>query len=396
MAENLPTEDEIIGTSLYNLKELVIQHADEGKNVLLLGPRGSGKDLFARLYQEGTRRRKFAPVNCSGIRDSALISELFGHKKGSFTGATDNRSGLLSTYGKDGVIFLDEIGDASQSFQAALLRVLETGDYKPFGSDKFGTLSPDEMRIIAATTKTDNVRPEIKDRFVTLYIPGLPVLINKGDLPELIKEFCQDPEVKYISQDALKILEEYLWPGNVRQLKGVLENAIELCKIEKSEKIQIDYLPTITEYLESHIDNSEITKISELPSNSKSYPHRIFYLPVMAGKREELIPEEGTLLRLTLNSIDSSISQGFRGIQGAIDDISHSESKERSKEKINFENTTPYDYNKRFWEHHAKLRRGGTKLASLFNGKIKTSTASANLQKAKERLNESQGEKSDK
>jgi transcriptional regulator with GAF, ATPase, and Fis domain len=115
MAENLPTKDKIISDSLNNLKELVIQFAKIGTNILLAGPRGSGKELFARLYQEGTGREEFAPTNCSGIGDSALISELFGHKKGSFTGAISDRPGLLAEYAKDGVIFLDEIGDASQS-----------------------------------------------------------------------------------------------------------------------------------------------------------------------------------------------------------------------------------------------------------------------------------------
>ena len=238
MAENLPTKDKIIGTSLNNLKELVIQYANQGTNILLSGPRGSGKELFARLYQErtGCKKERFAPINCSGISNSALISELFGHKKGSFTDEKTDRKGLISKYGKNGVIFLDEIGDASQSFQAALLRVLQTGDYKPLGSDNFEKLERKEMRIISATTKADKVRPELKDRFATLYVPGLPVLIKHGDLPGLIKAFCQDNEVNYISQEALKMLKGYLWLGNVRQLKRVLSDAILLCKERNRKK----------------------------------------------------------------------------------------------------------------------------------------------------------------
>jgi DNA-binding NtrC family response regulator len=389
MAENLPTKNKVIGTSLNNLNELVIQYADQGTNILLLGPRGTGKELFAKLYQERTGRKRLIPINCSGIGDSNLISELFGHKKESFTDAKADRAGLLSTYGKNQVIFLDEIGDASPSFQAALLRLLQTGDYKPFGSDEVKKLDPDEMRIIAATTKTDNVRPELKDRFTTLHIPGLALRMTKGDFPELIRAFCKDTEVKFISQEALKRLEAHSWPGNIRELKKVLEDAILLCKIAKRKKIQIDDLATLKQSFESHTDNSKGMKISELPSNSESPPHWVFYQQAVLYKEKPFTgmkTEEAEMLRTRLNSIDSSISRGFRGIQGAISSFSNSELKKPSTKKINFENTLPDEYKILFWEHYAKIGTGAAQIERQFEGRIKSKTAWGQLKKAKERL----------
>jgi DNA-binding NtrC family response regulator len=249
------------------------------------------------------------------------------------------------------------------------------------------------MRIIAATTRIDNLRMELKDRFTTLYVPGLPVLIKFGDLPDFIKAFCQNTGVEYISQQALEILQTHDWPGNVRELKTVLNGAIIL---GNSKEIKADDLPTLREDrydYRGNLDNSEKEKISDLISRSEIPPSNFFFNPWRVGKEEPTLAE---IEKLTMLSRLDSISNGLRGIAGAIRKISHSEPKKHKTERIDFENTTPDEYNKLFWAHHAKEGRGGKKVAELFQERIKPTRAYENLKKAKERLNKSQGVKSDK
>jgi DNA-binding NtrC family response regulator len=390
-------KNNIIGTSLSNLKELVCQFALAGKNILLIGASGTGKELFAELYKKKSGRKNFAPVNCSGISDTILGSELFGHKKGSFTDAHKDRPGILSKYGKDGVIFLDEIGDASTSFQAAILRVLQTGDFKPVGSDTFENIGKlNELRIIAATSKTENLREELSYRFHRFYIPDL--YDRKDDIPELIKHICNELEIKYISRMALNYLNDgWFWPGNIRELKTVLEQASILCKNNNDDTIRCDHLNSI--YFDLTKDLSKKMAVNKLRIKSKPLESSYFL--------KNSTPPKSTI-RLSLEEINAlatiddkewgSVEESLLGrerdkliisilkaIKPKRDVLLNLLSKHLSSE-ITFENTTPAEWDKLFWKHHAKQNRGGAEIERLFKGRINNRTASYNLRKLKKKF----------
>lgn len=207
--------------------------------VLLLGETGTGKELFARyLHEAGPRRdRLFAAVNCGALADTLLESELFGHKKGAFTGAFADRQGLFEV-ADGGTLFLDEVGDVSPSLQVKLLRALESGDVTPVGAVR--PLQVD-VRIVAATNK--DLAKEVKEgRFredlfyrINVFPVNLPPLRDRvGDVPLLTDFFLHrfneklDKQVTGVSPVALERLRAYHWPGNVRELQNEIERAVLL------------------------------------------------------------------------------------------------------------------------------------------------------------------------
>ncbi|MGV8057792.1 MAG: sigma-54-dependent transcriptional regulator [Smithellaceae bacterium] len=213
---------EIIGEAYRELQELVKQYAKEGLPVLFTGQTGSGKELFMELYKElRPLHSKKMTINCAALSDDLLRSEVFGHAKGAFTGAITPRKGKILTC-KDGVLALDEIGDATPEFQAAILRVCEASSFSHLGSDeeiKTNTL------IIAATNKPENLRRDLKERFHVLPIPPL----QKEDIPTLAVHFLKRP----LTDEVIRELTSRTYHGNIRELK----KACERLKAEKGEKI---------------------------------------------------------------------------------------------------------------------------------------------------------------
>lgn len=207
-------EPKIIGNAYKDLKPLIRKYAQKDFRVLFIGETGSGKELFADLYMSSSPRvGQKRKVNCAAFADTLLRSEVFGHVKGAFTDAAKNRDGFLRTC-KDGILFLDELGDASAEFQAAILRVVEGHPFCPMGSEeefKSNTL------IIAATDKPDRIREELKHRFYALPIPPL----QKFDIPALAKHFLGGKNIK---QNVLKELIARDYPGNVRELEKYCES----------------------------------------------------------------------------------------------------------------------------------------------------------------------------
>jgi two-component system, NtrC family, response regulator HydG len=201
----------------------------------VLGETGTGKELVARdVHAEGLRREApFVAVNCAAVPEALLESELFGHLRGSFTGATQTRRGLF-VEANGGTLFLDEIGDMPLALQAKLLRVLETGEVRSVGSD--GARKTD-VRIIAAThrdlvteIRAGRFRQDLYFRLNVVPIAIPPLRERKDDIPLLIEHFLQKSRLRLpaaasrsFSAEALALLVRYPWPGNVRQL----ENAID-------------------------------------------------------------------------------------------------------------------------------------------------------------------------
>ncbi|MGE5239047.1 MAG: sigma-54-dependent transcriptional regulator [Chloroflexota bacterium] len=220
-------------------------------NVLLLGETGTGKELVARAIHASSNRAQesFMPINCSAIPDNLLESELFGHTKGSFTGATAAKKGLFEEANR-GTVFLDEIGDLSLMLQAKFLRVLEDQEMRPVGGVKSVKI---DLRFITATNrdieqevKSGRFREDLYYRINTITIKLPPLRERREDIEPLIRYYLQKysaelgKPVKDIEGKALDILLRYNWPGNVRELKNVIERGI---LISEDGMITADALP---------------------------------------------------------------------------------------------------------------------------------------------------------
>ncbi|MBL8683098.1 MAG: sigma-54-dependent Fis family transcriptional regulator [Myxococcales bacterium] len=225
--------------------------ADSPSTVLITGPSGAGKEVLARAVHQHSRRRArpFIAINCAAIPDTLLESELFGHKKGAFTGATSDRPGLFKQ-AHGGTLFLDEIGDLPQALQAKLLRVLQDREVRPVGSERS---DPVDVRVLAATHR--DLRDSITKRefredlfyrlaVIELHVP--PLADRVEDVVLLAEHFLHEHAARIgrpvhgFSGAALKLLEAYSWPGNVRELQNVVERAINLAQ---GELIAVDDLP---------------------------------------------------------------------------------------------------------------------------------------------------------
>jgi len=216
------------------------QAANSDATILILGESGTGKEVLANhIYEKSPRAEKpIVKVNCAAIPDTLLEAELFGYKKGAFTGAVQDRPGKFME-ADTGSIFLDEIGELPLPIQSKLLRILQEGEISPIG----GRIEKVDVRIIAATNK--NLRKQVEmglfreDLFYRLNVIPLtvpPLRERSEDLPSLVSFFIQ----KYcrknkrdnltVSADTLRLIENYSWPGNVRELENAMERAVILCR----------------------------------------------------------------------------------------------------------------------------------------------------------------------
>lgn len=235
---------------IQQLKHLTLQVARTEVTVLITGETGSGKEVLSRFIHENSRRshKSFVPVNCAAIPTGILESELFGHEKGAFTGAVQNRKGYFES-ANHGTIFLDEIGETPLETQVKLLRVIETGEYQRVGSSE--TMYTD-ARLIAATNRNlqqavteKSFREDLYFRLhsVELHIP--PLRERGRDILILAKHFIYQFERKHaisfegFTNDAAEMLLRYNWPGNVRELKNLLESLLIL---EKGKQITSEIL----------------------------------------------------------------------------------------------------------------------------------------------------------
>lgn len=235
--------------------EVAIQVAPTDLSVLITGESGVGKESFPQIIHSYSHRKhgKYIAVNCGAIPEGTIDSELFGHEKGSFTGAMTDRKGYFEVT-DGGTIFLDEVGELPLSTQVRLLRVLETGEFIRVGSS---LVQKTDVRVIAATNvdltlaiRENKFREDLYYRLNTVPIKVLPLRKRGEDIVLLFRKFAHDFAERYkmppirLTDDAQKVLLSYRWPGNVRQLKNITEqiSIIEIDREISAEKL-LHYIP---------------------------------------------------------------------------------------------------------------------------------------------------------
>ena len=244
---------QLTGTSpqMLELKREIERVARSSAKVLITGESGVGKELVAREVHARSLRaqRTFVPVNCAGLPETLLESELFGHVKGSFTGAYRDKVGKLEL-AHEGTIFLDEVGEMTLRMQGLLLRFLETGELQKVGTERTATTV--NVRVIAATNADlpkriaeGQFREDLYYRLNVINLSVPPLRARKGDIPAMVEHFLQQfarpsTPVRAISPEAMAALTECPWPGNVRQLENVIER---LVVVGHREVIELNDLP---------------------------------------------------------------------------------------------------------------------------------------------------------
>jgi DNA-binding NtrC family response regulator len=284
--------------------------APTNSTILLQGESGTGKELFSKaIHAHSTRStRQFIVVDCSTFSSSLLESELFGHEKGAFTGAVQDKSGIFEV-ANGGTLFLDEIGNLSLEVQGKLLRVMETHEYKPVGSSQ---TKKADMRIIAATNQDlkamveeGRFRKDLFYRINVLPINIPPLRERRDDIPKLayhfLRQFCREMgrRIDGFSDDALQALIHYDWPGNVRQLKNVVERLV----IMADEKILDHY------QVSNNLQSPESEKVFSIPKTSEE---------LKIAKRiileQKYAPIEKTFLQTALKASAGNISQAAKKV----------------------------------------------------------------------------------
>ena len=259
---------------MVNLVKMIERVAPSQANVLVLGESGTGKELIAKtIHEKSNRKHKpFVAINCGALRETLLESELFGHEKGSFTGAYNRKIGLAEV-ANGGTLFLDEVGELSQSIQAKLLRFLQEGEiYRVGGKDPIRV----DIRLISATNRIleeevqkGNFREDLYYRVNTIVVDMPPLRNRKEDIPALVQHFLSTnshgqylSRGKTIHEDALKALVKYDWPGNIRELQNVCERLQILSdghmimlndipdqiRVPETKNDLIEYYPSVTLY----------------------------------------------------------------------------------------------------------------------------------------------------
>jgi len=261
--------DNIVGQDpkIVQIFDNILKVAPTDSTVLLCGESGTGKELFARAIHAHSGRavRQFVALDCSTLSPGLLESELFGHVKGAFTGAIQEKAGIFEM-AHEGTLFLDDIANLNMEIQGKLLRVLETREYKPVGASLFKRTN---IRVIAATNQDLKVmagqgtfREDLFYRLnvFPIFIP--PLRERKDDIPKLayhyLRSFCKktSKNIEGFSDDALEMMVNYEWPGNVRQLKNVIERLVIL-----ADHDILDFL-----YLMDHLQVKQSWKKNSIPN----------------------------------------------------------------------------------------------------------------------------------
>jgi len=309
--------------------DIAVKVAATDLTVLILGESGTGKEVFPQIIHQFSSRKHgpYIAVNCGAIPEGTIDSELFGHEKGAFTGATDSRKGYFEV-ANGGTIFLDEVGELPLATQARLLRILETGEYIRVGSSK---VQKTNVRVVAATNINFEVaiqkgkfREDLYYRLntVPIYLP--PLRERKEDILLLFKKFAADFAVKYrmpaiqLTEDAEQVFLNYHWPGNIRQLKNITEqiSIIEKDRVITAEMLK-NYLNLNTASASSPIRLSDVqyeesilkSAVFELKKEVDQLKKIVYGLVDIVKQNINITPEENN--NLPVLATDINVSPAF-------------------------------------------------------------------------------------
>ncbi len=353
--QNIKQRFEIIGNDIFldRAIEKSIRVSPTDISVLITGESGVGKEIFPKIIHQLSHRKhnKFIAVNCGAIPEGTIDSELFGHEKGAFTGATSTRAGYFEVT-DGGTIFLDEVGELPLTTQVRLLRVLENGEFMKVGSSK---VQKTDIRIVAATNikmdsaiKKNKFREDLYYRLSTVEINIPPLRKRKNDIFLLFRKFASDFAKKYkmptvrLDEEAQLLLKNYRWNGNIRQLKNITE---QLSVLEQSraitKSILSNYLPNPIYNLPALIDN-------ESHSNDFSSEREILY-KILFDMKKDLNELKKDIGKIKSDNPDFDISSFKNSNKNYSDEIIEKAELENSlipvnEDKINDTINDKYDY----------------------------------------------------
>ena len=291
--QSLKNRFDLIGDDPQFLRALAVaeQVASTDMSVLVMGESGVGKESIPQIIHSNSPRKhhKYIAVNCGAIPEGTMESELFGHIKGSFTGANENRKGYFEV-ADGGTIFLDEVGELSAESQKRLLRVLESGEFYKVGSS---TVQRTDVRVIAATNvdlmeaiRQKKFREDLYYRLNQIPITLPPLRERRGDIPLLFRKFAVDCADRYnmppvsLTREAQAVLMSYRWPGNIRQLKNIVE---QITVLETSRLIDAD---TLKSYLP--VQNEDLHPVLSVPGQDGGFINdkEVIYKMIYALKQD--------------------------------------------------------------------------------------------------------------
>ena len=267
----------IVGDGLHTrqLMQLIRSIAPTAASVLINGESGAGKELIAKAIHDQSERasQAFVAVNCGAIPGELMESELFGHKKGSFTGAIADREGKVAV-ADGGTLFLDEIGDMPMSMQVKLLRVLQEKIVLPVGSNQPKSV---DIRVVAAThrvledeIKAGRFRADLYYRLNVVPLHVHPLRSRRDEVPALIRHFAKhfalanSPAIEF-SEGFLSVMQRYDWPGNVRQIHNVIETLLILAPNDRKQLVGLDLLPAEIQNISRHAVNFDREQMMSFP-----------------------------------------------------------------------------------------------------------------------------------
>ena len=274
--------------------DVALQVAPTDLSVLITGESGTGKENFPQIVHQYSKRKHgpYFAINCGSIPEGTIDSELFGHEKGSFTGATGSRKGYFEV-ADGGTLFLDEVGELPMPTQARLLRVLESGEFIKVGSSK---VEKSDVRVVAATNmdmvtgvEKGKFREDLYYRLNSVPIRIPPLRDRKEDIPLLFRKFTSDCAEKYmmppitLTDDAREILKNYRWPGNVRQLKNITE---QISIIEQERVITVDIIQKYLPYNEVGMIPLSGTQFQDSEHKSFANEREILYQVLFDMKKD--------------------------------------------------------------------------------------------------------------
>jgi DNA-binding NtrC family response regulator len=331
-----PAGDELllVGSSptAQALSEDIQSAARTHAKVLILGETGVGKELVAQLIHARSLRRtqRFVAVNCSGIPETLLESELFGHVRGSFTGAYRDKPGLVRQ-ADHGTLFLDEIGETSPRMQAVLLRFAETGEIQPIGTDR--TVARTDVRVIAATHRdlkslvaSGAFREDLYYRLNVIQIRVPPLRERREDIPALLDHFLERASAQHGGQicmldpSARQCLQEYAWPGNIRELKNVVERLVVKQRggcfqvRDLPEEVRGTFGSSSPDAAAAGADRQEIARTPQAP---ETVPSLLWRRLQMGENFWTCVAEPFRNHDLTRNQIRTLIQQGLNETRGS-------------------------------------------------------------------------------